>query len=86
MSKLENSLREVIAVFRQYAEKKCKKDTMSKGELRQLILIEMADSIKNTKEKHIIQKILKELDDDRDDQIDFFHSVVKMTQVLKTTE
>nr|XP_001494448.1 protein S100-A12 [Equus caballus] len=84
MTKLEDHLEGVINIFHQYSARVGHFDTLSKGELKQLITRELANSIKNTKDKATIDQIFQDLDADKDGQVSFNEFVVLVCKVLKT--
>uniref|UniRef100_A0A8C4KSZ1 EF-hand domain-containing protein n=1 Tax=Equus asinus asinus TaxID=83772 RepID=A0A8C4KSZ1_EQUAS len=79
MTKLEDHLEGVINIFHQYSVRVGHFDTLSKGELKQLITREL-----NTKDKATIDQIFQDLDADKDGQVTFNEFVVLVCKVLKT--
>ncbi|XP_040275054.1 protein S100-P-like [Bufo bufo] len=71
MSDLETGMALVISVFDQYACCEGKKDTLSKGELKALIEKELPGLIKNAKGKDECGQLLKDLDENKDNEVDF---------------
>ncbi|XP_045402318.1 protein S100-A12 [Lemur catta] len=84
MSKLEEHMEGIINVFHQYSVRTGDFDTLSKGELRQLLSKELANTIKNTKDKETVDKIFAGLDANRDQQVDFVEFTTLVASVLKT--
>ncbi|KAF0880540.1 protein S100-A12 [Hyaena hyaena] len=84
MTKLEDHLEGIINVFHQYSVRVGHFDTLSKGELKQLITRELTNSIKNTKDQPTIDKIFQDLDADKDGQVTFDEFVVLVCRVLRT--
>ncbi|XP_069334828.1 protein S100-A12-like [Eulemur rufifrons] len=84
MSKLEEHMEGIINVFHQYSVRTGDFDTLSKGELRQLLLKELANTIKNTRDKETVDKIFNGLDANRDQQVDFIEFTTLVASVLKT--
>lgn len=84
MTKLEEHLEGIINVFHQYSVRVGHFDTLSKGELKQLITKELANTIKNTKDQATIDKIFQELDADRDGQVTFGEFTALVARVLET--
>ncbi|XP_073078211.1 protein S100-A12 [Manis javanica] len=84
MTKLEDYMVGVINIFHQYSIRKGNFDTLSKGELMQLMTQELPNAIKNTKDKAAIDDIFQDLDHDKDGQVSFDEFVVLISRVLKT--
>ncbi|KAL2771719.1 protein S100-A12 [Daubentonia madagascariensis] len=84
MSKLEEHMEGIINIFHQYSARKGDYDTLSKGELKQLITRELANTIKNTRDKDAIDKIFEGLDTNRDDEVDFVEFISLLASVLRT--
>uniref|UniRef100_A0A8C9AFQ1 Protein S100 n=1 Tax=Prolemur simus TaxID=1328070 RepID=A0A8C9AFQ1_PROSS len=84
MSKLEEHMEGIINVFHQYSVRTGDFDTLSKGELRQLLSKELANTIKNTRDKETVDKIFAGLDANRDQEVDFVEFTTLVASVLKT--
>ncbi|XP_066222208.1 protein S100-A12-like [Saccopteryx leptura] len=84
MTKLEEYMEGVINIFHQYSVRMGDFDTLSKKELKQLITKELANTIKNTKDQATIDKIFRDLDVDRDEQVSFKEFVTLVASVLET--
>ncbi|XP_029789124.1 protein S100-A12 [Suricata suricatta] len=84
MTKLEDHLEGIINVFHQYSVRVGHYDTLSKGELKQLITKQLPNSLKNTKDQATIDKIFQDLDADKDGQVNFEEFVVLVCRVLQT--
>ncbi|XP_007946781.1 protein S100-A12-like [Orycteropus afer afer] len=84
MTKLEDHMEGVINVFHQYSVRVGHFDTLSKGELKQLITKELANTLKNTKDQATIDKIFQELDVNRDGQVSFEEFVTLVARVMVT--
>ncbi|KAM9689161.1 protein S100-A12-like isoform 1-T1 [Trichechus inunguis] len=81
---LEDYMEGVINVFHRYSVRVGHFDTLSKGELKQLITKELPNTLKNTKDKAAIDKLFQELDADRDGQVDFREFLILLARVLET--
>ncbi|XP_007088030.1 protein S100-A12 [Panthera tigris] len=84
MTKLEEHLEGIINVFHRYSSRVGDPDTLSKGELKQLITRELKNSLENTKDQATIDKIFQDLDADKDGQVTFDEFVVLVSRVLRT--
>ncbi|XP_008565858.1 PREDICTED: protein S100-A12 [Galeopterus variegatus] len=84
MTKLEDHMEGIINIYHQYSVRVGHFDTLSKGELKQLITKELANTLKNTKDKPTIDKIFQDLDSDRDGQVNFKEFISLVASVLET--
>ncbi|XP_044152125.1 protein S100-P-like [Bufo gargarizans] len=71
MSELETAIDQIINVFHQYAFTEGTKDTLSKGELKTMMEKELPGLMKNAKGKDEWGQLLKDLDENGDNQVDF---------------
>uniref|UniRef100_A0A8C9IX02 S100 calcium binding protein A12 n=1 Tax=Piliocolobus tephrosceles TaxID=591936 RepID=A0A8C9IX02_9PRIM len=69
MTKLEEYLEGIVNIF--HSVWMGHFDTLSKGELKQLLPKELENTIKNTSDKAVINKIFQGLDANQDEQVDF---------------
>uniref|UniRef100_A0A673UMB6 EF-hand domain-containing protein n=1 Tax=Suricata suricatta TaxID=37032 RepID=A0A673UMB6_SURSU len=74
MTKLEDHLEGVIDVFHQYSAQEGHQDTLSKGEMKKLMMRELPNSL----------KIFQDLDADKNGQVTFEEFVVLVSRVLQT--
>ncbi|XP_003414950.1 protein S100-A12 [Loxodonta africana] len=81
---LEEYMEGVINVFHRYSVRVGDFDTLTKGELKQLITRELPKTLQNSKDKASIEKLFQELDTDRDGQISFGEFMKLLVQVLVT--
>ncbi|XP_007946817.1 protein S100-A12-like [Orycteropus afer afer] len=84
MTMLEDHLEGIINVFHQYSVRVGHFDTLSKGELKQLITKELPNTLMNTKDQATIDKIFQELDDNRDGEVSFEEFVTLVARVMVT--
>ncbi|KAF5924197.1 protein S100-A12 [Diceros bicornis minor] len=84
MTKLEDHLEGIINVFHQYSVRVGHYDTLSKGELKQLIKRELPNTLENTKDQPTIDKIFQNLDADKDGQVTFKEFIILVAEVLET--
>ncbi|KAG8504992.1 Protein S100-A12 [Galemys pyrenaicus] len=82
MTKLEDHLEGIINIYHQYSVRVEHYDTLSKGELKRLITKELAGTLKNTKDQASIDKIFRDLDVDRDGQVNFKEFLNLISTVL----
>ncbi|XP_049621570.1 protein S100-A12-like [Suncus etruscus] len=85
MTKFEDYLEGIVNIYHQYSVRVGHADTLSKGELGQLITREMANILKQSKDQSSIDKIFQDLDADRDAQVNFEEFVNLVFTVLLTT-
>ncbi|EPY86562.1 Protein S100-A12 [Camelus dromedarius] len=84
MTKLEEHLEGIINIFHQYSVRVGHYDTLSKGELKQLITRQLVNTLKNTKDQATIDKIFQELDANKDGQVNFEEFITLVARVLLT--
>ncbi|KAF7235505.1 hypothetical protein EYD10_17669 [Varanus komodoensis] len=70
-TQLEKCFETVINIFHQYSVRVGHFDTLTKGELRQLIEKELPTFLKEQKNPQAIEKIFTDLDKNKDKQISF---------------
>ncbi|XP_017280481.1 protein S100-A1-like [Kryptolebias marmoratus] len=71
MTELEKSMETLIVVFHRYAKEGGNKNTLSKKELKKLIENELPAFLKTQKCPDTIESIIKDLDQNKDDELDF---------------
>ncbi|XP_069870162.1 protein S100-A12-like [Dipodomys merriami] len=84
MPTLEDHLEGIINIFHQYSIQTDHPDTLTKSELKKLIIRDLANTIKNTKDQATIDNIFKELDDNRDGEVSFKEFILLVASVLET--
>ncbi|XP_006214797.1 protein S100-A12 [Vicugna pacos] len=84
MTKLEEHLEGIINIFHQYSVRVGHYDTLSKGELKQLITRQLGNTLKNTKDQATIDKIFQDLDANKDGQVNFEEFIALVARVLLT--
>merc|ERR1712142_337616 len=70
-SELENAMESMIKVFHKYASKDGKPGTLTSRELRELMENELSGFLKSQKDPAAVDKIMKNLDANRDGLVDF---------------
>ncbi|XP_053556879.1 protein S100-P-like [Bombina bombina] len=76
MTELEKAIVMVIDVFDKYASKEGSNASLSKGEMKSLLEKELPGMLKSSKDKDASDKLLKELDEDGDSEVDFKEYVI----------
>ncbi|KAM4735674.1 protein S100-A10b [Anableps anableps] len=71
MTELEKSMESLITVFHRYAKEGGNKTTLSKKELKKLIESELPNFLKAQKNPDTVACIIKDLDQNKDDELDF---------------
>ncbi|KAK5862264.1 hypothetical protein PBY51_017676 [Eleginops maclovinus] len=71
MTELENCMEQLIKVFHHYSVEDGDGKTLSKKELKKLMENELPTFLKTQKNPKIVEKILKDLDSNKDDKLDF---------------
>ncbi|XP_049621571.1 protein S100-A12-like [Suncus etruscus] len=84
MTKLEDYLEGIVNIFHQNSVKVGHADTLSKGELSQLITQEMPNILKQFQDRNPIDKIFQELDIDRDAIVNLDEFIKLVSKVLVT--
>ncbi|XP_029928224.1 protein S100-A10b [Myripristis murdjan] len=70
-SDLETSIENMIMVFHRYAEEDGDKNTLTKKELKKLLEMELSSFLKSQKDTETVNKIMKDLDSNKDGKVDF---------------
>ncbi|KAM4707407.1 protein S100-P-like [Discoglossus pictus] len=76
MTELETAIVMIIDVFDKYSTSKGGNLTLSKGEIKTLLEKELPEIFTNAKEKDASDKILKDLDENGDSEVDFNEFIV----------
>ncbi|XP_063055378.1 protein S100-A1 [Engraulis encrasicolus] len=75
-SQLEQSMEGLIKVFHKYSSKEGDKYKLSNCELKSLLHGELSDFLAASKDPMVVEKILTDLDENRDGEVDFQEFVV----------
>ncbi|KAF4098849.1 protein S100-Z isoform X2 [Onychostoma macrolepis] len=75
-SKLEGAMDALITVFHNYSGSEGDKYKLSKGELKELLNSELTDFLTSQKDPHLVEKIMNDLDSNKDNEVDFNEFVV----------
>uniref|UniRef100_A0A8D0DFS3 Protein S100-A1 n=1 Tax=Salvator merianae TaxID=96440 RepID=A0A8D0DFS3_SALMN len=76
MTELENAMAGLISVFHNYSGKEGDKHKLNKKELKELLQSELAGFLENQKDSEAVEKIMHDLDEDGDGEVDFQEFVV----------
>ncbi|KAM7421576.1 hypothetical protein PAMA_015624 [Pampus argenteus] len=76
MSKLEKAIEGLITVFHSYSSKEGDKYKLSKAELKTLLHEELSDFMACCNDPAVIDKIMTDLDENGDQELDFQEFVV----------
>ncbi|KAF7708558.1 hypothetical protein HF521_017615 [Silurus meridionalis] len=75
-SQLENAMETLIKVFHTYSSKEGDKYKLSKAELRSLLQGELSVFLAASKDPLVVEKIINDLDQNRDGEVDFHEFVI----------
>ncbi|TDH11311.1 hypothetical protein EPR50_G00059510 [Perca flavescens] len=75
-SHLQTSMEGLIAVFHSYSGKEGDKYKLSKAELKNLLQGELSEFLAASKDPMVVEKIMQELDENKDGEVDFQEFVV----------
>ncbi|KAM3940102.1 protein S100-P-like [Leptodactylus fuscus] len=76
MTELETAICLVMSVFDKYSCTEGKKDTLTKGELKTLMEKELPGFLGKAKGKDDCDKLMKDLDDNGDAEVDFNEFII----------
>ncbi|KAM7392474.1 hypothetical protein PAMA_007541 [Pampus argenteus] len=75
-SQLEGAMDALIAVFYNYSGNDGDKYKLNKGELKELLNSELTDFLTSQKDPMLVEKIMNDLDSNKDNEVDFNEFVV----------
>ncbi|KAK1803589.1 hypothetical protein P4O66_021005 [Electrophorus voltai] len=75
-SQLEGAMDALIRVFHNYSGSEGDKFKLNKGELKQLLHSELTDFLTSQKDPMLVEKIMNDLDSNKDNEVDFNEFVV----------
>ncbi|XP_077672436.1 LOW QUALITY PROTEIN: protein S100-Z [Eretmochelys imbricata] len=75
-TQLENAMDTLIKIFHHYSGKEGDKYKLIKGELKQLLTSELTDFLSCQKDLQLVDKIMKDLDTNKDNEVDFNEFVI----------
>ncbi|KAI7799051.1 protein S100-A10a [Triplophysa rosa] len=70
-SELEHAMESLIMVFHRYAGKEGSPGTLSRRELRTLMESELSGFLKSQKDPTVVDRLMKDLDANRDGEVNF---------------
>ncbi|KAM9509875.1 protein S100-Z isoform 1-T1 [Guaruba guarouba] len=73
---LEDAMDTLIRIFHHYSGKEGDRYKLSKGELKELLTSELTDFLSGQKDLHLVDKIMKDLDSNKDNEVDFHEFVI----------
>ncbi|XP_054908457.1 protein S100-Z [Poeciliopsis prolifica] len=75
-SQLEGAMGALITVFYNYSGNDGDKHKLNKGELKELLHSELTDFLTSQKDPMLVEKIMNDLDSNKDNEVDFNEFVV----------
>ncbi|NXJ99892.1 M126 protein, partial [Corythaixoides concolor] len=85
LSELEKAMNTIIDIFHKYSVQEEHRDTLTKKELKLLIENQLANYLKNVKNKGTIDQIMTDLDINKDAQLSFGEVMLLITRVTIAT-
>nr|XP_025962557.1 protein S100-Z isoform X1 [Dromaius novaehollandiae] len=73
---LEKAMDTLIRIFHHYSGKGGDRYKLNKGELKELLTSELTDFLSGRKDPLLIDKIMKDLDSNKDNEVDFNEFVI----------
>ncbi|KAM9340543.1 S100 calcium binding protein S [Symphorus nematophorus] len=77
-SNLESAMQMLIKTFHKYSGKEGDKYTLSRGELKELLLEELGTYLGNSKDNEAVEKVMNDLDANNDGEVDFTEFIILM--------
>ncbi|XP_049607569.1 S100 calcium binding protein S isoform X1 [Syngnathus scovelli] len=77
-SNLESAMQMLIKTFHKYSGKEGDKYTLSRGELKELLLEELGSYLGNSKDNEAVEKVMNDLDANNDGEVDFTEFIILM--------
>ncbi|NWX28142.1 S100Z protein, partial [Notiomystis cincta] len=75
-SALEDAMDTLIRIFHHYSGKEGDRNKLNKGELKELLTSELTDFLSGQKDPLLVDKIMNDLDSDKDNEVDFNEFVI----------
>ncbi|XP_075044905.1 protein S100-P-like [Mixophyes fleayi] len=82
MTELETAMAMIMDVFHRYARTEGNKNTLTKGEVKTLMEKELPGMLQKAKDKDACEKIMKDLDENSNLQMDFNEFIVLVSIVI----
>ncbi|NWS61045.1 S100Z protein, partial [Chunga burmeisteri] len=73
---LEDAMDTLIRIFHHYSGKEGDRYKLSKEELKELLATELTDFLSGQKDSLLVDKIMKDLDSNKDNEVDFNEFVI----------
>ncbi|XP_064260746.1 protein S100-Z isoform X1 [Passer domesticus] len=73
---LEDAMDTLIRIFHHYSGKEGDRYKLSKGELKELLTSELTDFLSGQKDPFLVDKIMNDLDSNKDNEVDFNEFVI----------
>ncbi|KAM6188294.1 protein S100-Z-like [Sarcoramphus papa] len=80
---LEDAMDTLIRIFHQYSGKG-DRYKLSKGELKELLISELTDFLSGQKDPFLVDKFMKDLDSNKDNEVDFNEFVILVAALTVT--
>nr|XP_057903617.1 S100 calcium binding protein S isoform X2 [Doryrhamphus excisus] len=77
-SNLESAMQMLIKTFHKYSGKEGDKYTLSRAELKELLLEELGSYLGHSKDNETVEKIMTDLDANNDGEVDFTEFIILM--------
>ncbi|XP_026013166.1 S100 calcium binding protein S isoform X1 [Maylandia zebra] len=77
-SNLESAMQMLIKTFHKYSGKEGDKYTLSRGELKELLLEELGSYLGSSKDNEAVEKVMNDLDANNDGEVDFTEFIILM--------
>ncbi|KAM9384234.1 S100 calcium binding protein S isoform 2-T2 [Pholidichthys leucotaenia] len=77
-SDLESAMQMLIKTFHKYSGKEGDKYTLSRGELKELLLGELGTYLGSSKDNEAVEKVMNDLDANNDGEVDFTEFIILM--------
>ncbi|KAM6903214.1 S100 calcium binding protein S [Lycodopsis pacificus] len=77
-SNLESAMQMLIKTFHKYSGNEGDKYTLSRGELKQLLLEELGTYLGGSKDNEAVEKVMNDLDANNDGEVDFTEFIILM--------
>uniref|UniRef100_A0AAV2KBB7 Protein S100 n=1 Tax=Knipowitschia caucasica TaxID=637954 RepID=A0AAV2KBB7_KNICA len=77
-SNLESAMQMLIKTFHKYSGKEGDKYTLSRGELKELLIEELGTYLGNSKDNEAVEKVMNDLDSNNDGEVDFTEFIILM--------
>uniref|UniRef100_A0A3B3ZAK6 Protein S100 n=1 Tax=Periophthalmus magnuspinnatus TaxID=409849 RepID=A0A3B3ZAK6_9GOBI len=73
-----SAMQMLIKTFHKYSGKEGDKYTLSRGELKELLIEELGSYLGNSKDNEAVEKVMNDLDANNDGEVDFTEFIILM--------